>query len=134
MSTDGSVPVRDYDPSWWRALCEAWSSSASKHELAGLGTVRFAIVDQDVPDAWIEWDDTGTARARVPATTRARFAATTDTWSQFISGRLGAAKGVLSGQITFHGELKLILPYIDAFDRLAEIADQLPVVRSGSTD
>jgi SCP-2 sterol transfer family len=125
MTRTNESKTQPYDPTWWSALCDEWNTHACKGDLAGLGTVCFVVTDRDGPDTWIDWDETGTARMSAPDESAPCFRANTKVWLRFVEGELSAAEGVLSGQITFVGNLRTILPYVDAFNNLGSAARRI---------
>lgn len=83
-------------------------------------------------DTWITWDDDGLAHVCSPDPAAPRFRATDAAWSRFVSGEFSAVQGVLNGKIEFDGELAFVLPYVDAFNRLAAVARPLIDIDVGS--
>jgi SCP-2 sterol transfer family len=109
-------------PTWWRLFIDAWNRNEHRRDLGGLGGVRFEVTDAPFPPACISWDRNGIAGYGDDDEDTPRFSATRETWLRFINGTLTATMGLLQGKIAFRGDLKRILPYSIAFNRIAEVA------------
>jgi hypothetical protein len=108
---------------WWDRTLDAWNAAPDAHLFAGIGPVGFIIVGDDPAEVWIEWDGQGRAcRLPGPVPGAPRIRETAHHWRDYIDGRFRAMSGVFSRRIELQGDLPRILPYVRAFDRLAEVS------------
>lgn len=111
---------------WWDALAAAWNESGHTAGLARFGTAAFRVTDLDAPPIWLRWDEAGRAARCAPGRRDdPAFSATRADWAAFFAGRLGAGMAVLRLRIRFRGPVRRVLPYLGAFNQLANTARPL---------
>jgi hypothetical protein len=109
---------------WWASVLEAWNLSAYRPSLENLGTVCFEV--NEGPSVFVHWDVQGFGTVLDEEVSQApRFKASEQQWEEFVRRQFSAVAGVMLGHIEFHGAVSAILPYSDAFNHLADIANEV---------
>lgn len=121
---DASGPLVFFSGEWWDAALARWNASAVVERLAGLGTIQFRVLDSEQPPVIIDWDPGGQARrccdSRQPDLV---LDASLENWWAFLQGEFKASQAILDGTIGFQGDVHRILPYSEAFNLLAQVAN-----------
>lgn len=109
--------------SWWERFVVTWNENNLSSSLAGLGSIRFIVLDRELLPAVIQWDAHGQACLLVaPAQATLELAATLEVWRDFVGGDVSAVAAVMSGQMHVKGPVRRLLPYASAFKGLASVA------------
>ena len=60
-----------------------------------------------------------------PASDAPRLVAPKEAWMALIAGKFAASEGILKEHFSYEGPLKLIYPFAEGFDLLAEVAREM---------
>jgi hypothetical protein len=114
------------DTVWWTEVLNRWNADATiRVKLAGIGTVRFTITDEQFHIV-AHWDDAGLVSEISNFVTIPNpyigISGTARNWQAFAGGQYSAAASILTRRLSFAGPFQIGMKYAKGFDQLALVA------------
>ena len=116
-----------FDKAWSQKFAELWNINPDTAKVfGGMGKVHFVSLGTDTVDALMNFDSTGKAAVlgvakSFPKDTLPAFSALLEKWAEFMEGKFGAVKGVMTGKIKFQGNWAVAFKYGFKFDKVAPV-------------
>lgn len=110
---------------WWNAFCSTWNSSQCRQQLADLGLVGFQVRGDTTRLVFLYWDEFGSVLEVTPLSVGEvpMLSASVKSWSTFLDCPNRLLDMIVDGQIEITGHGAKLLPYIQAFCHVAEVAN-----------
>ncbi|MBI4548571.1 MAG: SCP2 sterol-binding domain-containing protein [Ignavibacteriae bacterium] len=116
-----------FDKAWSQKFVELWNSNPDTAKVfSGMGKVHFVSIGIETIDVFMNYDSAGKATVlgvanSFPTDTLPTFSAELASWAEFMEGKFGAVKGVMTGKIKFRGNWAVAFKYGFKFDKVAPV-------------